>query len=170
MHVKTYFIGVHFLVCQIWCLLQCLARLVLRKTKAVRTVCNPYSIFSVKSRATVLRLPYAQFVLKPLVHHRGGFKVSLEVCSTHFPNLHDSTYQCHGVTLQQPYMCCYNKRLQRKPNDASGKEPKGSQQLRRCLKETAAVSMFVSEVNNAYLFHSNIIHSPTTPLLRVLFT
>jgi hypothetical protein len=33
---------------------------------------------------------------------------------------------------------CYRKRPQRQTNDASGKEPKGSQQLRRSVKETAA--------------------------------
>jgi hypothetical protein len=42
-------------------------------------------------------------------------------------------------------VCCYSKRPQRKPKDASGKEPKGSQQLRRCIKETAADTMLVSD-------------------------
>jgi hypothetical protein len=42
-------------------------------------------------------------------------------------------------------VCCYSKRPQRKPNDAYGKEPKGSQQLRLCAKETAADTMLVSD-------------------------
>jgi hypothetical protein len=40
--------------------------------------------------------------------------------------------------------CSYSNRPQRKPEDASGKEPKGSQQLRRCVKETATNTMLVS--------------------------
>ena len=38
---------------------------------------------------------------------------------------------------------CYSKRPQRQSNDASGKEPKGTQQLRRCVKESAADTMLV---------------------------
>jgi len=41
-------------------------------------------------------------------------------------------------------VCCYSKRPQRKPNDASGKEPKGPQQPRRCIQETAADTTLVS--------------------------
>ena len=42
-------------------------------------------------------------------------------------------------------VCSYSKRPQRKHNDASGKERKVSQHLRRCEKETAADTMLVSD-------------------------
>jgi len=136
------------------CLLQRLACLVLRKTKAVQTVCTPYPMFSVKSIVTVHRpIQPICFLhsspLRPICLEASGssqgaaWSFLLRFAQNIFLNY---TTALTGVMLSaySSRVCCYSKRPQRKPNDASGKELKGSQQLRRCKKETDADTTLVS--------------------------
>jgi hypothetical protein len=137
------------------CLLQCLACLVQRKTKAVRTVCTPYPVFGVKPKANVHR-PIQPIcflhssALRPICFEASGS--SQGVASRFLFRFVQHifliyTTALNGVMLSaySNRVCCYIKRPQRKTNDAYGKEPKGSQQLRRCVKETAADTMLVSD-------------------------